>query len=78
MNKVLYVSYDGMTDPLGQGQVINYLIGLSKKGYKFDILSSEKEDHFEKEGNYIQQLLRDNNITWFPLKFQTAISKQTA
>lgn len=60
-----------MTDPLGQGQVINYLIGLSKKGYKFDILSSEKEDHFEKEGNYIQQLLRDNNITWFPLKFHT-------
>ena len=60
-----------MTDPLGQGQVINYLIGLSKKGYKFDILSSEKEDHFKKEGDYIKQLLSDNNINWFPLKFNT-------
>jgi len=26
--KILYISYDGMTDPLGEGQVINYLIGL--------------------------------------------------
>ena len=71
MTRVLYVSYDGMTDPLGQGQVINYLIGLSKKGYRFDILSSEKDDHFEKEGKYIQQLLTDNNINWFPIKFHT-------
>ena len=71
LKKVLYVSYDGMTDPLGQGQVINYLIGLSKKGFCFDILSSEKDDHFEKEGKYIQQLLTDNNINWFPLKFHT-------
>lgn len=60
-----------MTDPLGQSQVINYLIGLSKKGYCFDILSSEKEDHFDKEGEYIRQLLTYNNINWFPIKFHT-------
>ncbi len=30
--KVLYLSYDGMTDPLGQSQVIPYLVGLSKRG----------------------------------------------
>ena len=31
--KILYVSYDGMTDPLGQSQVIPYLRELTKLGY---------------------------------------------
>ncbi len=31
---ILYISYDGMTDPLGQSQVLPYLKGLAKKGYK--------------------------------------------
>ena len=31
MAKILYISYDGMTDPLGQSQVIPYLVGLVKK-----------------------------------------------
>ena len=42
--KVLYITYDGMTDPLGQSQVLPYLVGLSEKGYKFTILSFEKKE----------------------------------
>jgi len=30
--QALYLSYDGMTDPLGQSQVLPYIIGLQKKG----------------------------------------------
>src|SRR5438874_2415318 len=40
--KILFISYDGMTDPLGQSQVIPYLANLSKFGYRFTIFSCDK------------------------------------
>jgi len=53
-----------MTDSLGQSQVIPYLIGLVKKGYKIDILSTEKESNFLQKKDSIQKLLQENNISW--------------
>ena len=41
---VLYISYDGMTDTLGQSQVLSYLIPLSKKGVIIHIISFEKPE----------------------------------
>ena len=29
--QILYISYDGITDPLGQSQILPYIIGLTKK-----------------------------------------------
>ena len=43
MKSVLYISYDGMTDPLGQSQVLPYLKGLSNRGHRITILSCEKQ-----------------------------------
>jgi glycosyltransferase involved in cell wall biosynthesis len=63
---VLYLSYDGMTDPLGQSQVLPYLIGLSKKGYVFTLISFEKQDRFEKDKAVIQKICDDSNIDWKP------------
>ncbi len=51
---VLYISYDGMTDPLGQSQVLPYLIGLSEQGYAFDLISFEKKERFEQNNAVIQ------------------------
>lgn len=58
-----------MTDPLGQSQVINYLIGLRVEGYNFDILSFEKPEKFITQGKYIRNLLDEHGIQWFPQKF---------
>ena len=69
--KILYISYDGMTDPLGQSQVISYLIGLTKHGYTFHILSFEKKEKWISTGKEIQSLLDENNIKWFPNTFHT-------
>lgn len=69
MKKVLFVSYDGMTDPLGQSQVIPYLQGLTKKGYHFTILSFEKRERFKKTGEAIRTLLQAAGIKWDPLFF---------
>ena len=69
MTEILYLSYDGMTDPLGQSQVIPYLAGLSKYGYHFHLISFEKSENFRKEHNHILQLLRSHNIEWHPLSY---------
>jgi len=66
---VLYISYDGMTDSLGQSQVIPYLIGLTKKGYAFTLMSCEKEENFTQHKNKIQSILDANNIIWKPISY---------
>ena len=67
--KVLYISYDGMTDPLGQSQVIPYLIGLTKEGYEFTILSFEKSERFKKYKSAIEAVCIANGIKWVPLMY---------
>jgi glycosyltransferase involved in cell wall biosynthesis len=69
LKKVLYISYDGMTDPLGQSQILPYLVGLSKEGYEFTILSFEKEDRFKKLKKAITEITAEAGIRWVPLKF---------
>ncbi len=46
MKEILYLSYDGMTDPLGQSQVLPYICGLAKHGYTFTLISCEKPQRF--------------------------------
>ncbi|MBN2776883.1 MAG: glycosyltransferase [Bacteroidales bacterium] len=69
MTKVLYISYDGMTDPLGESQVIPYLKELSKKKVEISILSAEKESAYKLRKDYIQNLLRQYNIDWYPISY---------
>ena len=65
--KVLYISYDGMTDPLGQAQVIPYLQGLSEQfGHAFVLLSFEKEANYALHKDKISELLKPYNIIWQP------------
>ncbi len=66
---VLYVSYDGMTDNLGQSQVIPYLQGLSQKGFAIHILSCEKPVQFEKRKKHISNLLEKPTIVWHPIEY---------
>ncbi|MBS1920203.1 MAG: glycosyltransferase [Bacteroidetes bacterium] len=69
MKKVLYITYDGLTDPLGQSQIIPYLQGLTKQGYQFTILSFEKKERYHKEGGLIKQITDEAGIFWNPLFF---------
>ena len=67
--KVLYISYDGMTDSLGQSQVIPYLKGLSEKGHQITLISCEKKIKFDAQNKIIQNLLSKSNIIWFPVPY---------
>ena len=63
---ILYLSYDGMTDPLGQSQVLPYLIGLTKEGHRFTLISFEKKERFEQQAARISELCEEHHIDWQP------------
>lgn len=69
MPNILFISYDGMTDPLGQSQVIPYLSGLTQYGYKFTILSCEKPDKYYLYKDHIKNILAPYPIKWAPLAY---------
>lgn len=64
MKNILFISYDGLTDPLGQSQILPYMIGLSKAGYKVHILSCEKPQRLAQFAEVIEEITRTNNIAW--------------
>lgn len=68
MINTLYISYDGMTDPLGQSQVIPYLEGLSASGYSIHLISFEKAEN-DQRTDHIDKVLKEIGITWHPLTY---------
>ena len=64
MKRVLYISYDGMTDPLGQSQVIPYLTGLAKRGHRITVRSCEKRHHFALLHERCEKDFADSGIAW--------------
>ena len=69
MKKILFISYDGMTDPLGQSQVIPYLSGLTRYGFRFTILSCDKPVTFAANKQYVDALLKDFPIEWVSIPY---------
>lgn len=70
---VLFISYNGMLEPLGQTQVIPYLRELAKRGVKFTLLSFEKSNAFTSEGRSrakdLKHELQSQGIEWHWLKY---------
>lgn len=69
----LFLSIDGMTDPLGQSQVLPYLTGLSKKGYKVGIVSCEKTENWKLHHHVIDQIVKDAGINWEYCFYKTGL-----
>jgi len=70
---VLFVSYDGMTDSLGQSQVLPYIREISKSNFKYTLISFEKKERFLKHHENIQKICNDSNIDWHPISYSGAI-----
>jgi len=66
---ILFISYDGMTDPLGQSQVIPYLAGLTKAGYEFTILSCDKPEKYAANKTYVEGLIAPYPIQWTSIPY---------
>ena len=66
---ILFISYDGMTDPLGQSQVIPYLAGLTAYGYQFTILSCDKPEKFTAGKKYVEKLIENFPVKWVSIPY---------
>jgi glycosyltransferase involved in cell wall biosynthesis len=67
-DKVLYITYDGLTDPLGQSQVLPYIMRLALRSYRFTLLSFEKPEHTDLNNTY--GILRDEyHIGWHSISY---------
>ena len=69
MPKVLYITYDGITDPLGQSQILPYILKLNKYGFQFTLLSCEKKDAYNENRLVIENLLEGTDIDWVPIYY---------
>ncbi len=66
--KALFIMYDGLTDPLGQSQVLPYLKELSKN-YRFDVIGFEKKEIFNSQEKIIKRKIGDSDINWIPISY---------
>lgn len=60
-----------MTDPLGQSQVLPYLMELSKKEFQFHLISFEKHDRLVAHKSHIQSICDSSNIIWYPQDYHS-------
>lgn len=67
--RVLYITYDGLTDPLGQSQVLPYLVGLAGVGHRITVLSCEKPQRMAQDGDRIRRQCDAAGIGWTPLAY---------
>lgn len=67
--RVLYITLDGVTDPLGRSQVLPYLVGLSALGHRITILSCEKQDRMQRDGDRVRATCEAAGIDWRPLRY---------
>ncbi len=66
---ICYISYDGIIDPLGQSQVLPYIMEMNKiLKVKFTIISFEKKINKSKVSNQ-KKKLNQENINWIHLTY---------
>ncbi len=67
---ILFISIDGLTDALGQSQILPYLIDLSKKGFHIHVLSQEKKEKYNNNCAAIKTIIAPYQITWSHVVFK--------
>ena len=65
---VLFLSYTGLLEPLGQSQVLPYVLGLSRLGHEMSVVSFERAPSEEEVVRLAQQLAA-LGIAWSPLRY---------
>src|SRR3989338_6628314 len=67
--KALYITYDGLADPLGQSQILPYIKGLSSPQLQWTILSFEKKEATDPIIKKIEEDLKQQDIRWIKISY---------
>ena len=67
---ILYITYDGLLEPLGYSQVVRYMERLSLE-YRIVIISFEKSSDWQKgqSRDAMYKKMYNSGITWIPLRY---------
>jgi len=66
---ILYITYDGLLDPLGPSQILPYIKNISRHQNEVVVLSFEKSERLLHGKDALLLDLRDYSIRWEPLLF---------
>jgi glycosyltransferase involved in cell wall biosynthesis len=69
---VLYLTYDGLADHIGQSQVLPYLLGCAQAGHCITVISFEKPARMAIHGDEVSRRCREAGIEWRPQRFRSS------
>lgn len=75
ISAILYISYDGLLDPLGGSQILPYLYSIASHPRPLHIVSFEKPARFVVGAVELRAQLAKRGIVWTPLSFTTRFGK---
>lgn len=67
---VLYLTYDGLTDHIGQSQVLPYLLGCAEAGHRITVISFEKPGRIDSRED-VAKRCSQAGIEWRPQRFRS-------
>ena len=67
-NKILYISYDGLTDQVSSSQIIPYLKVLSEIFF-VNVITCEKKIKYKKYSDLKNELYKESNINCSSIYF---------
>jgi glycosyltransferase involved in cell wall biosynthesis len=71
--RTLYLTFDGLLEPLGRSQILRYLFALSRRGLDFTVVSLERESDLA-DADAVRELeaeLREHGIGWHRFPFRS-------
>lgn len=71
----LFITYDGLLDPLGGSQILPYLRNIARHPRPLHIVSFEKPDRFSAGAEQLDVQLAAAGIGWTPLSFTMRLGK---
>ena len=73
MAKVLYISYDGVLEPLGQSQVLNYLKILSSEHDIYLLTFEKRTDLTSNNYQLVFDECKEHGIEWVHLDYHKSL-----
>ena len=71
----LFLTYDGLLDPLGGSQILPYLRSIAHHPRPLHIVSFEKSSRFVYGAKHLRTKLAQDGIAWTPLSFTERFGK---
>ena len=71
--RILFLSLDGLLQPLGRSQIVTYIQQLARRGRRYAVVSCERRSDLDDIAR-VQELraeLQHDQIDWFPVTYST-------